>query len=179
VASVAFGRHTAGVESPEAPTVRLAELIAAMSYGADLSLGQPYTVVTRYDVSTATTTLWINPRYETSTSVSATDVTAPIEIDDYCFRQDGTSGGIGIMRLDDLLVGTGFTDVVPFVASPAAIPLDIAVNSGNAVLTWSNPQFNLQSAPEVTGPWTTIWEAGPGYSTPISASQQYFRLVFQ
>ena len=29
------------MESPEAPTVRLAELIAAMSYGADLSLGQP------------------------------------------------------------------------------------------------------------------------------------------
>lgn len=149
--------------------------VAAVS--RDLSLGTTYTVVTRYNVSTAQSTIWVDPHSESSEGASATDATTPIEIDSYCFRQDSSSPTAGVVFVDDLLVGTAFTDVVN-VAPPAPIALNIASSSGNAVLTWANPAFNLQSAPSLSGPWTTLWDAASGYSTPITPAQQYFRLFY-
>jgi hypothetical protein len=146
----------------------------------DLNSNTTYTVVTRYVVSTATSTVWVNPHSESSPSATATDPSSPIEIDSYCFRQDGPGGSptSGITLVDNLLVGTAFTDVSPAVAPPSPIPLSIAVSAGNAVLTWANPVFNLQSAPAPTGPWTTLWDAATGYSTPVTPAPQYFRLYF-
>ncbi len=143
----------------------------------DLDLGTTYTVVTRYAVSTAQSTIWVNPHSESSEGASATDGTTPIEIDSYCFRQD-SSTSFGTVLVDDLLVGTAFTDVVPTVVPPSPIPLRLMVNGGNAVLTWTNAAFNLQSAPSLNGPWTTLWNAASGYSTPLTPAQQYFRLFY-
>lgn len=144
----------------------------------DLSLGTTYTVVTRYNVSTAQSTIWVNPHSESSEGALATDPSSPVEVDSYCFRQDGSSPTAGVILVDDLQVGTAFTDVIPVVTPPAAISLNIASSSGNAVLTWADPAFNLQSSPSLTGPWTTLWDAASGYSTPITPAQQYFRLFY-
>lgn len=143
----------------------------------DLSLGTTYTVVTRYNVSAASSTVWVNPHSESSAGATATDVTAPIEIDSYCFRQDSTSPTAGVIFVDDLVIGTAFSDVLS-ITPPSPIALGIAINSGNAVLTWANPAFNLQSAPSVNGPWTMLPDATTGYSTTITPAQQYFRLFY-
>ncbi len=65
-----------------------------VNFPQDLDLNTPYTVVTRYNVGTGASTLWINPIAPGSPSVSATDPATPVDIWNYCFRQDGTSGGI-------------------------------------------------------------------------------------
>ena len=46
----------------------------------------------------------------------------------------------------------------------------------NVVLMWSDPSFSLQSAPLVTGTYTTISSATSPYTNGISGTQQYFRL---
>src|SRR5439155_15189500 len=116
-----------------------------------------------------------NPHHESDTSASAADLTSAVFIEYYCFRQDGNSGGIGTLLVDNLQVGTAFTDVVPLVV-PTRIPLNIQLSGNNAVLTWTDARFNLYSAPSVSGPNSIVWDATSPYTTPIGASQTYFQL---
>jgi Immunoglobulin I-set domain len=58
------------------------------------------------------------------------------------------------------------------------IPLNANFSGNNVTFTWSDPSFLLQSAPAVTGPWTTIPGAGTGYQTSIVKTQNmFFRLM--
>jgi hypothetical protein len=52
----------------------------------------------------------VNPTSEFDPCATAPDVHEPIEISDFAFRQ---SANIGRLFVDDLVVGTAFTDVVP------------------------------------------------------------------
>jgi len=45
------------------------------------------------------------------------------------------------------------------------------------VLSWTNSGFNLQTAPAVTGPFTNRPAATSPYTNPLTASQQFFRLI--
>jgi hypothetical protein len=45
------------------------------------------------------------------------------------------------------------------------------------VLTWTNPAFGLQSAPDITGTFTNIPGATSPYTNPTSANRQFFRLI--
>ncbi len=83
---------------------------------------------------------------------------------------DGTTGAYG----PGASGGTIRNDITTVWGNPQ---LNIALSGGNAVLTWGAPGFVLQSAPVVTGPYTTINGAVSGYSTPATATQQYFRLA--
>ena len=93
-------------------------------YALDLSTNTAYRVVTRYNVATATTTLWISPTRETDPSVTATDTSAAATVIAFVFRQSSGNGGMGTMTVDDLMVGTTFDTVkgqVPVVRPPLAI----------------------------------------------------------
>jgi hypothetical protein len=46
-----------------------------------------------------------------------------------------------------------------------------------AVLTWFNPGFSLQSAPSATGTFTNIAGATSPYTNPVTSPQQFFRLI--
>ncbi len=59
---------------------------------------------------------------------------------------------------------------------PAPVPLGIQMIPGNAVLTWPNPAFTLQSAPAPAGTFTDIAGALSPYTNAATGSQQYFRL---
>lgn len=48
---------------------------------------------------------------------------------------------------------------------------------GDIVLSWSNPAFVLQAAPEVTGPYTSIAGATSLYTNQVSEPQKFFRLI--
>ena len=89
--------------------------------GVDLSLNTTYTVVTRYDVASGLSTIWLNPVAETDPGVTASDAPGLIDISSYGFRQSlATGSGMGTLTVDDLRVGTTFAEVVP---EPSTIAL--------------------------------------------------------
>jgi hypothetical protein len=161
-----------------AGTYRLAIANAAASPSAvlpvDLNLGQEYTVVTRYNVATGRSTLWVDPRYETDPSATATDNSSAIAILAIAFRQDSS---MGITTVDDLVIGTSFADVVPFVPAPTPIPLAINWLDGKAVLSWTDSSFKLQSATTVNGTFSDVDNATSPYTNTASAPL-FFRLKY-
>jgi hypothetical protein len=90
----------------------------------------------------------------------------------YAFRQ---SGGIGDLKVDDLVVGTSFSDVVLPVSSES---LSYAHSGANLVLTWSEPLLTLESATNVAGPYLPVAGASSPYTNAISGDQLYFRLRY-
>jgi len=46
-----------------------------------------------------------------------------------------------------------------------------------ACATRTNASFNLQSAPAVTGPFTSLPAATSPYTNPLTAPQQFLRLI--
>ena len=116
-----------------------------------LTTNQTYKVVTRYNIATAETTLWINPSSETSTRVTAADAAGNVAVFSYAFRQDN---GIGIFTVDDLKVGTEFADVSTVVQSYS---LRAFKSASDVIVAWptSATGFTLQSCDNLT---TTNWQ---------------------
>lgn len=140
----------------------------------DMDINKPYVIISRYNVGTGESKLWINPASEASTSVSATDLTTTTTIYSYAFRQEP---GIGSLSVDDIRIGTSFSDVFTSVV-PTAEPLNIQVVGSDAVLTWATAAFGLQSAPVVTGPYANVTGATSPHTNAISGSEKYFRLKY-
>ena len=103
----------------------------------DLTLGADYTLVMRYNSGTGASTLWINPVSEAATldRADGTDAVTTVGITTFALRQSSATGGMGVLTLDDLKVGTAFADVSaggdptlnpPFIGSIASqnIPRD-------------------------------------------------------
>jgi hypothetical protein len=51
--------------------------------------------------------------------------------------------------------------------------LDFQKLNNQLVLSWTNAGFNLQSAPAVTGPFTTLPVATSPHTNPLTAPQQF------
>ncbi len=143
-------------------------------YPQDLDLNTTYTVVTRIVVANGKSTLWINPRTESSDSVTATDQTGGTDLYTYCFRQDS---GIGVLTVDDLVIGTTFTEAVPYVAPPSPIPLMIELMGDQIMLTWTDASFKLQSSSSINGPYTDVPGGTSGYMVPATGAT-YYRLKY-
>ena len=62
------------------------------------------------------------------------------------------------------------------ISSIAPIPLTIQKAGNQLVLSWTNPVFNLQSAPAAHGDYTNILGATSPYTNFFSGDQQYFQL---
>lgn len=74
----------------------------------ELSLNTDYIVVIRLVNSNSVATLWINPAAETDTSVSTLEHETACTITSFAFRE---SNGEGALNVDNLKIGTAFTDV--------------------------------------------------------------------
>jgi hypothetical protein len=142
---------------------------------ADLNTNVTYQVVTRYEIDTATTTLWLDPSSESDLHVTAADLLSSVSISSYGFRQDASLGAT--LLVDDLRVGLSFSDVVVTGINP--IPLDIQRRPGEVVLTWSDSAFGLQSAPIPEGVYTNILGATSPYTNGITDRARFFRLKFK
>ncbi|HWV99277.1 MAG TPA: hypothetical protein VNZ64_06230 [Candidatus Acidoferrum sp.] len=146
-------------------------------------LGTPYTIAARYDVDTATATLWINATNEADISATnaatATDVTAPTPVSLVDLNQNGNTGGL---ILDDLKVSV--------VTKPALAT--IRVVSGNVQIdftvgaTDTVSNFGVLAAPNVNGPFApasaTFSSLGGGAfrgTLPASGNQGFYRLFRQ
>jgi hypothetical protein len=94
-----------------------------LSLATDLSPGTTYTVVTRYVLGTGIATLWLSPANETVAGTVATDAAnLANSMSTYAFRQ---ASGEGTILVDNLVVGSKFSDVVP--ASAGSNPPFISV----------------------------------------------------
>ena len=150
-------------------------IAGAVPFPQDLVLNSNYVVVTRLVLSNAFSTVWINPTSESSSSVTdTTDITTnKVNIYSYAFRESSAPGGI--VNVSNLVVGTTFNDAVGI--TPAA-SLNIQLINNQAVLTWSDPSFSLQSSTNATGPYSTIVGANsPSYTNSISSPATFYRLM--
>jgi uncharacterized repeat protein (TIGR03803 family) len=70
------------------------------------------------------------------------------------------------------------SDGTVFALSLGSIPLNVQASRQNQILTWGNPAFSLQSAPALTGQWTTLSNAASPYTVSATNAQSFFRLVY-
>ena len=54
--------------------------------------------------------------------------------------------------------------------------LKAAAADNTLLLTWPDAAFTLQSAPELSGPYTNIVDATSPYRTPFSGARGFYRL---
>jgi hypothetical protein len=143
-----------------------------VQFSRDLMLGATYAVVTRYNAGTGDTVLWVNPVNEQNPGAAASDSPGSSTIGGVALRQAGCC--TGDLAIGPMKVGTSFADVW---AAPSQPHLDWMVdNGGNLVMSWANPLFVLQGAPEAAGPYTDLAPTSP-YTNSISG-QQFFRLRY-
>lgn len=147
---------------------------ATNQFFAVLSPDWTYTVVTRYAIDTAITTLWVDPKAESDTAVSGADPQTATPIASFGFRQDSDLGAT--ILIDDLRVGASFAAVTA--AAPIAEPLALSIERGGAgvILRWANPAATLECAPAALGPYSGV----PGATSPFTNMAQgtgFFRLA--
>jgi hypothetical protein len=144
----------------------------------DLHLGVLYKLVVRYDTAAARSTLWIDPAGESSSAdrADAEDEQIPVGIIRVAMRQDESNGGVGEFQIDDLVLGTEFSDVHESVTKPDPIPLLYFQIESDLILMWSDAEFTLQASPLAEGAYTNVSGAISPYTNAMDGSQVYYRL---
>jgi hypothetical protein len=118
-----YGRVGAGTANAAPGAFRLAlaneawnTTIPGVQWPQDLALGVSYTVVTRLNLDTKASTLWLNPVDESSPSISAVDLLSwNGNLNTYALRQGTSTGasgaeGPGDIRVDNLVVARTFSE---------------------------------------------------------------------
>lgn len=125
------GNYFIGIGNGSLGNGSLAGSTPVVQWPSQLSVGSVYTVVTRCDLgNNQTSTLWINPASESDPSITATDFNDPTNqqaMASYAFRQN--AGG-GTNYIDNLKIGTAFTDFyAPLISSVAnqSAPMNAAI----------------------------------------------------
>jgi len=77
---------------------------------------------------------------------------------------ESVGAGLKLFRL----VGSG---------APAGPEVSISIAAGTLTVTWNRSGYQLQSAPEVEGLWTTVSTAGMQHSEPATEARKFFRLI--
>jgi len=105
--------------------------VPSVFLATNLNLNTDYALVTRYVLSNATSTVWLNPGAESDPGITATDAATGITITSFALRE---SSGMGSLFFDNLVVGTSFADVVSNVAPTITTqPQDQTVTEGTDV----------------------------------------------
>ncbi|MCU0439920.1 MAG: hypothetical protein MUC49_18705 [Raineya sp.] len=148
-----------------------------------LNTGTTYLVVVRYNISTNTSSLWVDPVINgtepTADLINNTGANTATEVRSICIRQGGTATvGTGNVEIDEIRVGANFTDVVPFVAATPTITLGSTSLTGftTTVGTPSTTQQYGVSGANLTGDITITAPAGfeikrsvdPTYSSTVT-----------
>lgn len=159
--------------------LRIANGTGYTEHPADLAVGATHTIVFRYDVSAARSTLWINPENEASPSVTATDSHAPVPISSVGLRQNS---GMGNIYLDDLQITAIVQPVITGVRlADGNVEVDFTAGSGDLP-----GEFGLLRTGDLASPVTSapasISSVGPGLfraTLPSAGSQGFYRIQRQ
>lgn len=140
----------------------------------DLVTNRTYTVLSRYDIDSASTTLWIDPASESAGGVTATDSQRASPIASFGFRQDSDLGAD--LLVDDLRIGVSFKAVL---ASAHTTPVTLTIQQfgDEVVLHWAGGGLALQSSWCPFGPFSSIPNAASPFTNHIRSSAQFFRLA--
>jgi len=117
----------------------------------ELVLNTDYKVVTRLVNTNSVATLWINPTSESDPSVATSEAASAVTVAAYAFRQDA---GIGVMTIDDLLVGTAFGDVVP----PTADTPPAVVTQPQSQSVFEGMNVTFHAATDGSAPRSYQWQ---------------------
>ncbi|MEQ6125095.1 DUF5689 domain-containing protein [Pseudotenacibaculum sp. MALMAid0570] len=144
---------------------------AEATWGTDLTFGQSYRVVVKFDQVTGTAQLWVDPTVSTDTSISGSAIGA-FTVDQFALRQSNSSSDETI-RIDDLMVGQTFNDVLVF-----SVPTNPTISIGGIS---TNQIFNPETT-EVTptlsiSNFTLSADAGGGVSD--NSGDGYIATVLQ
>ena len=120
----------------------------------DLSLNADYTVVTRLVNSNSISTLWVNPVAESDPGISTSDGASAFTVVSYAFRENT---GEGALNIDNLRVGTSFTDVV---VGGSGQPPAITSQSQNQTVT-NGASVTLSVSASGTPPLAYQWQFTP------------------
>ncbi len=91
-------------------------------WATDLTFGQSYRAVVRYDQDLGLAELWIDPVNSGSTSISGTEDGAT-SIDSFDLRQSDSSENETV-RVDDLMIGQTFDDVLVYVVPACTVAFE-------------------------------------------------------
>jgi len=145
-----------------------ATALTAQMFPQDLIPGTNYTVVTALSLTNGFSTLWVNPSDSSSPSVTDTTVPAPTNlynISKFELRESGKNGGS--VSVSYLKIGTTFDSVFPV--------LHVRSAGTNAIISWSDPTLSIQSAANVTGPYTDVSGGTPYTNNASSNSMMFFQ----
>ncbi len=139
---------------------------------ANLMTNTTYRVVTRYEVDTASTRVWLDATAEGEPSVAAVDTQSVTTISYYALRQSSELGAA--LLLDDLTVGLTFDSVASNVSSGNGLRVQRA--GRNLILLWDGTGLVLQGAAGIQGPFTNITGAMSPYTNRMGTGSGFFRL---
>lgn len=88
---------------------------AEATWDSDLTFGTVYRAIIKFDQTTGTAQLWIDPSTTSDTSISGS-ATSAFSVGEFELRQSDSSENETV-RVDDLMIGETFNDVLTFVAS--------------------------------------------------------------
>jgi endonuclease/exonuclease/phosphatase family metal-dependent hydrolase len=128
---------------------------------SNLSLNTDYLLITRYIISNASSTLWLNPSAETDPSVTATDTTTASAESAFALRE---GADIGILYFDNLIIGTNLGDVLPNTPPSIVLP-----PQSQTVTEGSNVTFTVTAsgAPPLSYQWQFNGTNQDGATTSI------------
>jgi hypothetical protein len=121
----------------------------------DLNLNTSCVVVLRYEVETASSTLWVNPSSESSGGVTASDSAASVPISAFGLRQ---ASGAGTVQVDNLKVARTFGEVV---GQSDAAALNIVQTPSGVEIWWphSAAGYRLEGSTSLRpGEWADVVE---------------------
>ena len=132
--------------------------------GLDLSQGA--------DVGTGESRLWLNPASESSPGLDAPDQPQTVSIEAFTLRQNAS---IGVVCVDDLKIGTAFSDVSAVLPS-----LQITAANGDVTITWTGGG-RLICSDDVTASrasWIPVDGAvSPHVISPANAARRFYAVV--
>lgn len=144
---------------------------------ADLVVGNTYQIVVRYDVDTATATLWVDAAGETAPGATATDTQNPIQATHVCLRQEP---GMGNIYIDDLTVLAVSRPRIITLTPPSGGNVDLYFWGGSGDTAGD---FAVQRAADLTGGFTDVSSAitdlgGNQFKATVAASgdQGFYRV---
>jgi hypothetical protein len=136
--------------------------------------GDIYSVTNSADWSSTTHRDGFNHFFDLGSITALNDVPAVyfriVDASDVSISSE-TVGTSGKIRIDDVEVSAAIAPLVVPVA------LDIQISEGNAILSWADSTFSLQSAAATNGAFTNIPSATSPYTNSMTGPEMYFRLA--
>jgi hypothetical protein len=119
-----------------------------VSWATDLTFGQTYRAILKFDQVTGVAQLWVNPTESSDTSISGSEFGAAT-VKNFGLRQSDSSEDETV-RLDDLMIGKTFNDVLVFEGATASVKNSAIEGFATFPNPITNKEFTISSSSAIT-----------------------------